>query len=93
LDDDLPEPVPAVELPPVWASPKRGIIFMDKFTPYFGYYMSQRAREAYGVACINVMSSYMIGYSKRTRRLDGTPKYGHAVTGTSKRVESADTGR
>jgi hypothetical protein len=62
LDDDLPEPVPAVELPPVWASPKRGIIFMDKFTPYFGYYMSQRAREAYGVACINVMSSYMIGY-------------------------------
>lgn len=63
---ELPDPKPNCDLPPVWASgKKRALIFMDKFTPYFGYYMSSRAREAYGVACINVMSSYMIGYFLR----------------------------
>ena len=35
---------------------------MDKFTPYFGFYMTQQCCEAYGVAAINVFSNYMKGY-------------------------------
>lgn len=35
---------------------------MDKFCPYFGFYMSERCCEAYGVAAINVFSDYMTGY-------------------------------
>jgi len=60
---DLPEPAPTCDMPKVWAKgPKRGMIFMDKFTPYFGYYLSQHCREAYGVAAINVFSDFMIGF-------------------------------
>jgi biotin carboxylase len=35
---------------------------MDKFTPYFGFYLSQHCREGYGVAAINVFSDYMVGF-------------------------------
>lgn len=35
---------------------------MDKFCPYFGFYMSRRCCEAYGVAAINVFSNYMNNY-------------------------------
>lgn len=60
--DVLPPAVPSCELPPVWGRPKRALVFMDKFTPYFGFYLSKICREAYGVAAINVFSDYMIGY-------------------------------
>lgn len=62
--DDFPQLVPSIDVPPKWATTKkkRAIIFMDKFTPYFGYYLSQHCREAYGVAAINVFSNYMKGY-------------------------------
>jgi len=41
---------------------KRGLIFMDSFCPYFGGYMANQARDAYGVCTINVLSNYMKNY-------------------------------
>lgn len=41
---------------------KRGLIFMDSFCPYFGIYMANQARDAYGVCTINVLSNYMKNY-------------------------------
>jgi hypothetical protein len=38
---------------------------MDKFCPYFGFYMSRRCCEAYGVAAINVFSNYMTTYFQK----------------------------
>ena len=35
---------------------------MDSFCPYFGIYMANMARDAYGVSTINVLSNYMKNY-------------------------------
>ena len=60
------DPTPQVDLPVVWApGPKRALVFMDKFSEYHGGYLSRMAREVFGVACINVLSDYMIGYFQK----------------------------
>lgn len=60
------DPTPQVDIPDVWApGPKRALVFMDKFSDYHGGYLSRMAREVYGVACINVLSDYMIGYFQK----------------------------
>lgn len=51
---------PVVRVPEVWANgPKRGLILMDSFCPYFGSFMAHQARDAYGICTINVLSNYM----------------------------------
>ena len=76
-ENETPDGVPATEntngnfLGPVVRVPetffafpgkKRGLIFMDSFCPYFGIYMANQARDAYGVCTINVLSNYMKNY-------------------------------
>ncbi len=46
----------------VWSEPKRALVLMDVFSQYHGIFLSQQAREAYGVATISVLSDYMKGY-------------------------------
>jgi hypothetical protein len=64
---------PQVDLPEEWApGPKRALVFMDQFSEYHGGYMSRMARDVYGVACINILSDYMIGYFQKFHpELDG----------------------
>ena len=54
---------PEVHVPPVWApGPKRALILMDRFAEYHGMYLQHMALEIYGVAVVNVVSSYIRGY-------------------------------
>lgn len=54
---------PNVQAPPVWApGPKRALILMDRFADYHGIYLEHMALEIYGVAVVNVLSSYIRGY-------------------------------
>ena len=54
---------PNVQTPPVWApGPKRALILMDRFAEYHGFYLERMALEVYGVAVVNVLSSYIRGY-------------------------------
>jgi hypothetical protein len=57
---------PDIERPPVWAEKKRVLLMMDVFSRYLGLYLSQRAKEVYGVAVITVFSDYMKGYFSLT---------------------------
>ena len=60
------DPVPHVDIPDEWApGPRRALVFMDKFSAYHGGYMSKVAREVYGIACINILSDYMIGFFQK----------------------------
>ena len=56
-------PKPRVDLPEQWApGPHRALVFMDKFCDYHGGYTSRVARDVHGVACINILSDYMMGF-------------------------------
>jgi len=63
---------PVVRVPEVWATgtKKRGLILMDVFCPYFGLYMANNAREAYGVCTISVLSNYMKHYFAKEQPQD-----------------------
>jgi len=45
--------------------PKFALLFMDKFCNYHGGYLASKARDVYGVATIDVISSYIAGYMLR----------------------------
>eukprot|EP00590_Aulacoseira_subarctica_P008842 CAMPEP_0172429480 /NCGR_PEP_ID=MMETSP1064-20121228/50573_1 /TAXON_ID=202472 /ORGANISM="Aulacoseira subarctica , Strain CCAP 1002/5" /LENGTH=472 /DNA_ID=CAMNT_0013174897 /DNA_START=118 /DNA_END=1536 /DNA_ORIENTATION=- len=40
----------------------KGIVMVDIFSPFHGNYLSHQARNAYGCAIVNVLSSYLCGY-------------------------------
>mmetsp|Transcript_19588 Transcript_19588/g.29053 ORF Transcript_19588/g.29053 Transcript_19588/m.29053 type:complete len:546 (+) Transcript_19588:160-1797(+) len=57
---------PQIIFPKKWGKMKKGqkraIILMDRFSDYHGGYLEQVALEVYGVAVVNVLSTYLWGY-------------------------------
>ena len=43
---------------------QRVLVLMDNFCEYHGKYLSERARDVYGVQCVHVLSEYMTEYLK-----------------------------
>jgi hypothetical protein len=43
---------------------QRFLVLMDNFCEYHGKYLSERARDVYGVQCVHVLSEYMTEYLK-----------------------------
>ena len=65
--------IPHIEEPEEWAQEKRAVVLMDIFSEYHGFYLSHRAKEAYGAATITVFSDYIRGYFLMTQP-DNLPK-------------------
>ena len=55
-------PEPYFDLPDAIIEPKFGVLFIDRFCHYHGGYLAAKAREVYGVATINALSTYVSGY-------------------------------
>jgi len=68
---DIP-PIPSISLPKPKRAPsssstpspsvERGIIIVDKFSPYHGNYMAKRCLSAYNAGVVSVLSNYVAGY-------------------------------
>jgi hypothetical protein len=53
---------PCIEFPENIRKPNHGLLFIDKFCHYHGGYLAAKARDVYGVAIINLLSTYVSGY-------------------------------
>lgn len=64
--NDFAPLAPQILFPKNWDKMKKGqkraIILMDRFSEYHGGYLEQVALEVYGVAVVNVLSTYLWGY-------------------------------
>jgi hypothetical protein len=58
---DIP-PIPSISLPENTPSVERGIIIVDKFSPYHGNYIAKRCLSAYNAGVVSVLSNYVSGY-------------------------------
>jgi hypothetical protein len=59
---DSNEVEPCIEFPENIRKPNHGLLFIDKFCHYHGGYLAAKARDVYGVAIINLLSTYVSGY-------------------------------
>lgn len=59
-------PQPSFEFPEHIIEPKYGLLFIDRFCHYHGGYLAAKARDVYGVATINSLSTYVSGYIEMT---------------------------
>jgi len=63
---------PCIDFPDSLNEPKHGLLFIDQFCDYHGGYLAAKARDVYGVAVINSLSTYVSGYMTLSAKQDGT---------------------
>ena len=63
---------PCIAFPDSLNEPKHGLLFIDQFCHYHGGYLAAKARDVYGVAVINSLSTYVSGYMTLSAKQDGT---------------------
>jgi len=63
---------PCIEFPENIHEPNHGLLFIDKFCHYHGGYLAAKARDVYGVAIINSLSTYVAGYMTMSAKQEGS---------------------